>query len=105
MVVIVLGKVPVSLRGELTRWMLEVATGVFVGKVNALVRGLLWKKCKEKANKGHGVLLYKTNTEQGFVVEMFGDSKRSVVDLDGLLLIAVKNAKWEAYMQEQQAKG
>jgi CRISPR-associated protein Cas2 len=84
MVVIVLEKVPVPLRGHLTRWMLEVKAGVFVGRLSALVRDLLWEKCQAKAAGGHGVLMYRTNTEQGFILKMFGDSKRSVVDYDGL---------------------
>ena len=42
MTVIVLEKVPVALRGELTRWLLEIASGVFVGTISGLVRDLLW---------------------------------------------------------------
>ncbi len=38
MVVIILEKVPAGLRGELTRWLLELKAGVFVGKVSAMVR-------------------------------------------------------------------
>lgn len=104
MVVIVLEKVPVPLRGHLTRWMLEVKAGVFVGRLSALVRDLLWEKCQAKAAGGHGVLMYRTNTEQGFILKMFGDSKRSVVDYDGLQLVAVKNAQWEAGMESLEKK-
>ena len=100
MVVIVLEKVPPPLRGHLTRWMLEVSSGVFVGRLSALVRDLLWEKCQLKAAGGHGTLMYRTNTEQGFVLEMFGDSKRSVMDYDGLQLVAVRNAQWEHGMAE-----
>ena len=100
MVVIVLEKVPPPLRGHLTRWMLEVSSGVFVGRLSALVRDLLWEKCQHKAAGGRGTLMYRTNTEQGFVLEMFGDSKRSVMDYDGLQLVAVRNAQWEHGMAE-----
>jgi len=41
MVVLILEKVPRSLRGELTRWMIEVDTGIFVGRLSAMVRDLL----------------------------------------------------------------
>ena len=34
MVVMILERVPPSLRGELTRWMLELRAGVFVGTLN-----------------------------------------------------------------------
>ena len=33
MIVLILERVPVGLRGELTRWLLEAKAGVFVGKV------------------------------------------------------------------------
>lgn len=49
MVIMTLEKVPKSLRGELSRWMVEIQTGVFVGKLSALVRDLLWEKCVKKA--------------------------------------------------------
>ena len=101
MTVIVLEKVPVGLRGELTRWMLEVAAGVFVGTVSALVRDLLWEKVTEKGKNGRCILFHRTNNEQGFAVRMHGDSKRSILDIEGLTLIAVKNAAWETYMQEK----
>ncbi|MDQ3460509.1 MAG: type I-E CRISPR-associated endoribonuclease Cas2e [Deinococcota bacterium] len=100
MVVIILEKVPKSLRGELTRWMLEVGTGVFVGSVSAMVRDLLWQKCTEKRRAGRCCQLYRTNNEQGFAIRTHGDTNRTAVDFDGLTLIAVKNAKWERMMVE-----
>ena len=42
MTVIVLERVQITVRGELSRWMLEPKTGVFVGRVSALVRDKLW---------------------------------------------------------------
>lgn len=95
MVVIVLEKVPKTLRGELSRWMLEVSTGVFVGSVSALVRDLLWEKCVAKKTTGRCCLLYRTNNEQGFAIRTHGDTTRALVDFDGLTLVAVKNAEWE----------
>ena len=50
MLVMILEKVPVSLRGELSRWLIEPKTGVFLGSPSARVRDELWdlarKKCK-----------------------------------------------------------
>ncbi len=42
MVVMLLEKVPTTVRGELTRWLLELRAGVFVGNISALVRDKLW---------------------------------------------------------------
>lgn len=95
MVVMVLEKVPKSLKGELSRWMLEVQTGVFVGKLSATVRDLLWQKCIDKSAGGRCCQAWRTNNEQGYTLRLAGDSTRSLVDFDGLMLVAVKNAEWE----------
>ena len=41
-VVVVLTACPVGLRGDLTRWLLEISPGVFVGHISARVRDGLW---------------------------------------------------------------
>ncbi|GAO76679.1 MULTISPECIES: type I-E CRISPR-associated endoribonuclease Cas2e [Meiothermus] len=104
MVVIVLEKVPKTLRGELSRWMLEVSTGVFVGSVSALVRDLLWEKCIAKKSSGRCCLLYRTNNEQGFAIRTHGDTTRTLIDFDGLTLVAVKNAEWERMHHKRSRK-
>lgn len=101
MVVIVLEKVPKRLRGELSRWMLEVSTGVFVGSMSALVRDLLWEKCKEKKTVGRCCQMYRTNNEQGFAIRTHGDTTRTLVDFDGLTLVAVQNAEWQRIHAKQ----
>ena len=104
MTVIVLEKVPVALRGELTRWLIEIASGVFVGTVSALVRDLLWEKVTTKSKSGRCIQVYRTNNEQGFALRMHGDSKRSLLDCEGLTLVAVKNAAWEHWIEEKKAR-
>ena len=89
MVVMILEKVPVSLRGELTRWLLEPHPGVFVGHVNAMVRDRLWEKCC-KAKRAGGVLqIWTTNTEQRFQMRAHGDTRREIAEFDGLQLVRV----------------
>jgi len=100
MVVLVLEKVPTSLRGELTRWMAEIQTGVFVGTMSALVRDLLWDKCVAKLEEGRCCQVYSTNTEQGFSIRLRGNDTREVIDLEGLLLVGVKNARWRKLLQQ-----
>jgi CRISPR-associated protein Cas2 len=89
MVVMILEKVTASLRGELTRWLIEPHPGVFVGHVNAMVRDRLWDKCREAKRVGGVVQAWSTNTEQRFQIRMAGATKRDVVELDGLQLIRV----------------
>lgn len=91
----VLERVPKSVRGELTRWIVEVQTGVFVGSVSALVRDLLWEKCLKGGAGGRCCQVYSTNNEQGFLLRVAGDERRTIVDLDGVVLPAMRNARWE----------
>ncbi|NQT51853.1 type I-E CRISPR-associated endoribonuclease Cas2, partial [bacterium] len=66
MVIFILENVPTSLRGELTRWMLEPRAGVFVGSLSAMVRDKLWEKIARKLKDGGAMDIHTTNNEQGF---------------------------------------
>ncbi len=90
MTILVMENVSASLRGECTRWMLEVKAGVFIGTISAAVRDRLWEMVKSRAENGSCLLAYTTNNEQGYRMELCGDPKRGIVDLDGLQLIKIK---------------
>lgn len=98
MVVITLEKVPPSLRGELSRWMIEVQTGVYVGSMSAKIRDDLWNKVVQHAGAGRCTQLYQANNEQGFLIRTHGEMNRSVIELDGYQLVAVKNARYQALL-------
>lgn len=89
MVVYVLESVPRSVRGELTRWLLEVKAGVFVGDVSAMVRDRLWEKVCTNVKEGGAILAYSSDTEQGFALRLWGATDRVVQDFEGLSLIRV----------------
>lgn len=89
MVVLVLERVPVGLRGELTRWMLEPKAGVFVGSPSGMVRDLLWEKVCKEAREGGCMMIHSSNQEQGFAIRIHGDPVRKVEDFEGLFLIRV----------------
>lgn len=93
MLVMVLEKVPASTRGELTRWLIEVKTGVFVGHVSARVRDKLWAKCVKAKRIGGVTQIWSTNTEQRFQMRMAGNTAREIVDFEGLQLIRIPNRK------------
>ena len=86
MVVLILEKVTPSLRGELTRWLLSPKTGVFVGRLSARVRDLLWERICSQRKGGAGVLVYSDNTEQGFTLRTTGKTSKAIVDFDGIFL-------------------
>lgn len=85
--VMVLESVPVGLRGELTRWLIEPHPGVFVGHVSALVRDRLWLKCCEGLRDGGAVQIWSTANEQRFTLRTYGALRREVVNFEGLKLI------------------
>jgi CRISPR-associated protein Cas2 len=89
MVILILERVPVGLRGELSRWMIEPRTGVFVGLVSGLVRDKLWEKVCEKTGGGGAVLIHSARSEQGFRIRTAGDPSRQPVDVEGLTLIRI----------------
>lgn len=87
MVVLIVEKVRRSLRGELSRWMIEPRTGVFVGTLSALVRDKLWEKVAEGTAEGGAVMLYSAANEQGFAIRTCGATSREIVDYEGLFLV------------------
>lgn len=87
MMVMILERVPTSVRGELTRWLLEPKAGVFVGSVSAMVRERLWSKVCRKARDGSCMLIWNTSNEQGLQFDFRGDTSRRVYDWEGLQLI------------------
>lgn len=89
MVVLMLERVPASLRGEISRWMIEPRTGVFVGKLSAAVRDKLWEKAESASRGGAGMLIHSSKNEQGFTIRTFGDTSREVVNMENLWLVRV----------------
>jgi CRISPR-associated protein Cas2 len=89
MMVLILEKVPVSLRGELTRWLIEPYPNVFIGHVSGMVRDRLWEKCCKSCKTGGVVQAWTTNTEQHFKLRMFGNTKRQLLEVEGLQLIQI----------------
>lgn len=86
MVVMILERVPPSLRGELSHWFIEPHAGVFIGHVSALVRDKLWEKCGQLKAAGSVIQAWSSNNEQRFEIRTNGDSSRTLLDLDGIQL-------------------
>jgi len=84
-IVLTLSKCPNALRGDLTKWMFEIDTNVFVGRMSARVRDEIWKRVVEFSADGRAVLVYTVNNEQRFEFRTH-NSKGEVVDLDGIKL-------------------
>ena len=74
MIVLVLSAVPEGLRGHVTRWLMEISPGVFVGTLSARVRERLWDIVVANLN------------EQGLAFLTWGDPWQPV-DFEGLTLM------------------
>ena len=87
MVVLILERVPPSLRGDLSRWMIEAKSGIFLGRMIARLRDKLWAKAVAGSQGGACLQAWSSPGEQGFVVRTSGDTSRKVVDFEGLHLV------------------
>jgi CRISPR-associated protein Cas2 len=70
----------------MSRLTLEVKAGVFVGTFNARVRDKLWERITKEWNV-NAIMLYQTNTEQGYGIRSHGDPDKEVIDFDGIMLL------------------
>lgn len=86
MVVIVLTAVPAGLRGFLTRWLLEIAPGVFVGRVSQRIRTALWFRIVEMSNDGRAIMVFAADNEQRFDFRVHRHDW-AIDNLDGVNLI------------------
>jgi CRISPR-associated protein Cas2 len=86
MVVIALSNCPASLRGDITLWLMELTTNVYVGNVSARVRDNLWERVCVNVKNGTAILAYSTNNEQGFDYRLCNSTKQ-IKDFDGLKLM------------------
>jgi CRISPR-associated protein Cas2 len=86
MVVIILEKVSTTLKGDLSRWLMEIRPGVFLGHVSALVRDALFERCRERIRDGGVMMVAPAQTEQGFRIWTAGNLSREIVDYEGLYL-------------------
>ncbi len=87
--VITLSKVPSSLRGDLTKWLQEVASGVYVGNLNTKVREKLWDRVKDNLKDGEATISYYYRNEIGYKFETI-NGDRDVLDSEGLPLVLIK---------------
>ncbi len=96
MIIMILENVPVSVRGELSRWLLEPRAGVFIGHVSGMVRDRLWQKCCKNEKVGGLMQAWSNNTEQRFSMRTHGDTSRRIVEFEGIQLVQIPNKNKES---------
>ena len=86
MIVLSLTNCPPKLRGDLSKWLMEINTGVYVGNVSARVREALWKRITETMREGQAVMVCSANNEQGMTCRVH-HTNRIPTDYDGYTLM------------------
>lgn len=100
--VITVTNAPPSLRGDLTKWMQEIAVGVYIGNFNVKIREELWARVKESIGKGQATLSYGHRNELGYRFDTFNTERRSI-DFDGIQLVQFPIA--ESNKEGEKTKG
>lgn len=101
MIVVSMTKCPPKLRGDLSKWLLEINTGVYVGHVSARVRDALWKRICENIADGQATMVFNAQNEQhmDFYVH---NSEWKPVDFDGIMLM--KHPEKGGYFPDSEMK-
>lgn len=86
MTVVTLTNVPNSLRGDLTKWLQEISTGVYVGNINARIREELWKRIIDNIKQGQVTMSYAKRNEIGYDFKVH-NSNREVIYCEGIPLV------------------
>lgn len=77
---------PPRLRGDLSKWLQEVNTGVYVGNVSARVRDALWERVCENLKNGRATMVFSASNEQRMDFRVHNTSWKPV-DYEGIQLI------------------
>lgn len=86
--VLILHKVRPSIRGRLTRWLIQPQTGVYVGHPSARIRERIWQLVRDEIDShgGSAVLIHPEASEQGCRILTHGETPKRMVDFEGLVL-------------------
>lgn len=86
MMVLVVTACPSGLRGHLTKWLIEISSGVFVGRPSARIRETLWERTVELSRDGRAILVYHAANEQGMEFKVH-NHEWVPTDFDGVQLM------------------
>lgn len=86
MVVLSITNCPPGLRGDLSKWLNEINTGVYIGKLSARVREKLWERICENIRDGQATMIYSASNAQGYKILVHNTSWKPR-DFDGITLM------------------
>ncbi len=82
----------------MSRLTIELKAGVFVGNINRRVRERLWERIV-KEWKVPALMIYTTNTEQGYAALSNGDTSREIIELEGMILTRFLHSRKDQYRE------
>ena len=86
--VVTLKKSTPSLRGDLTKWMQEIATGVYIGNFNTRIREKLWDRITSTVGDGEATMSYACRNEIGYQFVTW-NTERESIDYEGIPLVLI----------------
>lgn len=86
MVVISISSCPATLRGDITKWLIEIDTGVYVGRLSARVRDELWSRIRDNVKAGRVIMVYNAQNSQGYEIRTHNTIWKPI-DFDGITLM------------------
>ena len=95
MMVLIVTACPAGLRGDLTKWLMELAPGTFVGDPSARIREILWDRTVELCKDGRALLVFSATNEQGMEFRTHRHDWEPT-DFDGLTLMVRRDPKNKA---------
>jgi CRISPR-associated protein Cas2 len=86
MMVLVVSSCPEGLRGDLTKWLIEISAGVFIGRPSARIRDFIWDRTVSLCRFGRAIMVFHAANEQGFDFKVH-NHRWEPTDFDGLNLM------------------
>ena len=86
MVVLTMTDCPPRLRGDLSKWLCEIQTGVYVGQLTGRVREAVWKRVCDNLSSGRATMVYSSKGEQHMKFLVYNTTWEPV-DFDGITLM------------------
>ncbi len=86
MIILCVTNCPPALRGDLSKWLSEINTGVYVGKLSTRVREELWDRVCGNIKNGQATMVYSANNEQGYAF-LVHNTTWIPIDFEGITLM------------------
>lgn len=86
MTIISLSVCPQKIRGDLSKWLIEIDTGVYCGHINTRIREKIWERIIDNIGEGHAVMVFSAQNEQHMDFRVY-NMDWNPVDYDGISLV------------------